>query len=401
MATNRFLDRETELTLQTEVSYGTDPGAAAAGDFFKHLPAIDAIEHVQARVDRDGDADYNTASVISTQLARKSSNVQFKADVIPSGNAAAITAPDADLAYKNSFGNSHAGTAHTTTAAGSAGTAINFAVGGVAASGIAVKDIFAIDVSTAVGYEARQAAALPGGDVVTACRAFTTDPAAARVVKLGTTYKLDKTQLTSLYLKRYLGGTIIRDAVPGLILPQFEMAWDWGSGGSSPKLTASWKGKGKASVAHSDARPTPTTAGQALIPDKCYVWLGATKFNLAGSGSLTIDNGRDLSDKESGSLDPTRVYLPRRYMIQLSIGLMLTTGDTDVSAIETAIRAGTKQDVLIQFGTVAGTIVALRCPQWLPDMPKKGSIESEAALMLSGGRCYATSGDDEVHLAFI
>jgi hypothetical protein len=401
MATNRILERESELALQKEVSYGADPGAVAGGDFFKHRPALGAIEHVLARVDRDQDADYDTQSVETTQLGRKGSNVRIEADVVPNGGAAPAE-PDLDVAFENVMGGKHKGTAHTTTAAGTLTTNLKLAVGGVAASGVAAKDIVAVNVDATNGYEVRQVTALVGGgtpDDVTMCRALSANPAAAQAVKLGTTYYLDHTQEGSLYLKRFLGGTVLRDAVPGLILPQLEISWDLSD--DTPSLSLSFTGEGKAAVAHTDARATPVTAGQPLVPDKCYAWFGANKFLLAGSGSLSINNGRALRKHESGSLEPTGVYRPNRYQIQLSLGLLLTTGDVDVSAIEAAVRAGTYQDVLLQFGTQAGTIFAMRLPKWLPGPPTKGAIQSEAMLSLSGGRAYAAVKDGEFSMAFI
>ena len=405
MAINRILEREHEIAVQEEVTYGTDPGAVVAGDFFKAQLAPDAVQRAIARADRDQDRDYAQASVLSTQKGRESATITIPGDVIPSGNGTTPTEPDMDLLFKAVFGSKHKATAHTTTAAGSAGVSLNLTAGGVVASGLAVGDIFAVDVSATVGYEARQVAALPGGDVVTLDRAFTTDPAAGRTVKVGTTYLLLNSALISVYVKRFLAGTIVRFALPGVVLPDMEISVDTAQ--DTPIAKVSFSGRGKAEIVHTDARPTPTTAGQPLAPEKTLVWFdsGAApkKFCIAGQASLHVNNGIELRENEGCSLQPTgpkRTGNSSRYMVEATLQLLATTGDQDTIAIYNAIQAFVYQDVLVQLGTTPGSIVAWRCARFLPE-PGLTSRDGELGLNIGGGRCYGVAGDDEVRLAFI
>jgi len=131
MAIDRILEREHEIAVQEEVTYGTDPGAVAAGDFFKAQLAPDAVQRAIARADRDQDRDFAQASVLSTQKGRESATITIPGDVIPSGNGTTPTEPDMDLLFKAVFGSKHKATAHTTTAAGSAGVSLNLTAGGV------------------------------------------------------------------------------------------------------------------------------------------------------------------------------------------------------------------------------------------------------------------------------
>ncbi len=405
MAINRFLEREHEMAAQAEASYGVDPGACVAGDFFKHQTGSDAVEAgMPARYDRDQDADYDQASVLSTQLGRKSSKVKIEGDVVPSGNGTTPAEPDMDLLYKNNLGTSHKGTAHTTTVAGSTGVTLKLATGGWVASGMSDGDLFGVNVDANNGIEVRQAVSHTGDDV-TMERALSANPAAGRDVIPGVTYKLDRTALGSLTLKRFLGGSALRYKVTGLILPDMEITYD--STPEVPKVRVVFSGQAKAEVPHTDTRPTPTTAGDSLCPTKSKVWFdaGATPkaFCICGVGSLKINNGRDLRMSESDSLEPTGVKLTgnnARYMIQMALGMLLSTGDRDVSAVWAAILVGTYQDVLVQHGDIAGKILAWRCPRWLPDL-KRATRDGEMGITLDGGRCYGTSNDDEVRVAFI
>lgn len=405
MAITRFLEREHEISAQEEVTYATDPGAAAAGDSFKHQTGLDAVKRVIARYDRDKDRDYAQASVISTQKGRESTTVKVSGDLIPSGNATTPTVPDMDKLFKAIFGSLHTCTAHTTTTTGSSGVALNLTAGGVAAAGIQVGDLIAIDVDAATGYEVRQVAALPGGDVVTMDRALTANPLTGRTVKTGTTFKLLNTTIISLYLKRWIGGAGYRLAVPGVIFSDMQINVD--TAAATPVAKVAFTGKGGAEVTHIEARPTFTFTGAPLVPEKTVVWFdsGAAprKMYLAGAAALKVDNGVDLRDSESRSLNPTgtmRTGNSSRYNCDLSLGMLLTTGDEDSTALYATLQSLGSLDVLVQLGKTAGQIVAFRCPKWIPE----GSLmarDGEAAITLGGGRVYGTAGDDEVTLAFI
>lgn len=404
MAINRFLEREHEISVQKEVTYGTDPGAAAAGDSFKHQTGLDAVKRVIARYDRDQDRDYQQASVITTQRGRESSTIQITGDLIPSGNAATPTLPDMDILLEALFGAVHKATAHTTTAAGSTGVTLNLATGGGAASGLQIGDMVAVDVDSTNGLEVRQVVNL-ATDTVTMDRALSANPVAARAVKVGTTFRLANATLISLYLKRWLAGTGLRYAVPGVIISDGEFSVDTSQ--QTPVAKISFGGRGAAEVTHAEARPTFTYNGTPLVPSQSLIWFdsGATprKMYLAGPANLKVNNGLELRENEGRSLVPTgvkRTGNSSRYNIALSLGMLLTTGDEDVSALYSTIQALTALDVLLQLGKTAGSIFALRAPKWIPEGDPTAR-DGEMALTLGGGRCYGTSGDDEVTIAFL
>src|SRR5258706_15479891 len=140
MPVNRILEREHEISIQPEVTYGLDPGATAGTNFFKHTTPPDAVQRVIARYDPDQDNDYQQASVLSTQKGRESTTIKIEADLIPSGVTGTPTAPDIRQLIKACLGQEHVATAPTVTAAWSAGTDIVLTPGVVAASGVAVGD---------------------------------------------------------------------------------------------------------------------------------------------------------------------------------------------------------------------------------------------------------------------
>ena len=89
-----------------------------------------------------------------------------------------------------------------------------------------------------------------------------------------------------------------------------------------------------------------------------------------------------------------------RYSVSLSLGMLLTTGDEDVSALLATIQSLGSLDVLLQLGKTAGQIFAMRCPKWIPEY-EGGDRDGEMAVTLGNGRCYGTTGDDEVTIAFL
>lgn len=400
MAVTYALSREVELAVQKEATYGTSPGAVAGTDMFKHKSKLHFTAS-RGRYVRDQDADYQQASVLSVQSGRRRSAVKIDCDIIPSGNATTITEPDIDVLLEAHLGTKHKATAHTTTAAGSAGTAINFATGGVAASGIAVGDLFAIDVSAAVSYEVRRCVALPGGDVVTADRAFTTDPAASRTVKLGTTYKLLNTSAISCYVWQWIAGTLARHAVPGCIFPDMDLAANFAE--EAPLVTVSFAGEGMDEDTHATARPTPSTAGVPLVPAIGFVWVGASKLFLLQAG-LKSNTGLELRDNESGAMEPTGVKRTgnnSRYNIEQTLQMLYTTGDRDTAAIYDSAKTAdaTPLSVIVQCGQTPGSILAWNTPKFCPD-PTRTEQDGELALQLAG-RCIGTAGDDDLFIGVI
>lgn len=390
-----FLTRDQEVFVQLESVWGTSPGALAGTDALKHTSGK-SIKKVVERRDRTQDKDYQQPSVITTQKGREKSEFKLDCQLIPSGNATTPTAPDVDPLLEAHLGTKHTATAHTTTAAGSVGTSINFAVGGVAASGVQVGDFIAIDVSTAFGYEVRQITALPGGDVVTVNAGFSTDPAASRTVKVGTTYKLLQSALKSVHVWEYTNGDNFRHKAPGVIVQNVEGECDFSS--KTPAGTLKFSGEGQAEATHATARPTPTTAGQPLVPSASYAFLGATRQCLL-KGSFKSNNGIELRENESCSLGPSgvkRTGNESRYSVEAMVAMLLTTGT--VEGYYDNASSLTAYDLLVQFGVTPGQGFAFRCAKFIPDVPV-AEQDGEVSLEMSG-KCYGTAGDDEIALFF-
>jgi hypothetical protein len=392
-----FVPRDFEIFVQLEAAYGVSPGALAGTDAFKSRTKF-PFSRVLARKDRDDDMDNGQASVNTTQVGRESGGWSASLAGIPSGNASTPTEPDVDPFLEAHLGTKHKATAHTTTAAGSVGTAINFTAGGVAASGVAIGDLIAIDISAAVGYEVRQITALPGGDVVTVDRAFTTDPAAARTVKVGTTYRLSSAQTKALHLWGYLSGDNFRHKMPGCILQDLSLDLDFNN--PTPELMLALAGIGKPIETHSTARPTPVTAGQPLVAPEGKVFIGASGALGVTKVGLKSNNGLDLRQSESNSRFPTgvkRTANKSRFNITQAIDLLLTTGS--IEGYFDGASSLTAYDIIVQLGIIPGSIVAWRTPKFIPDAAI-GDTGEEVNVSLTG-RCYSPVADDEVSLAFI
>jgi hypothetical protein len=399
MAINRSLGHEVELAAAAEVTYGTDAGTVAAGDFFKHQAGPDAIKRVIARLDRDKDARYLSASVITTQKGRESCSWAIPLDVVPSGSGTP-TEPDIDILLEALFGSKHKATAHTTTTSGSTTTSIVLTAGGGAASGLQIGDFFALDVDAVYGYEVRQVSNLVT-DTITPDRAFSAAPATGRAVKVGTTYRLAVGTIKSFTLKEFIGGSTRKRKATGCIVQDCEIKID--SSQDTPAATMQLSGVGKAEETLTDTRPTPTTAGIPLVPSSSKVWFGTTKLQFAGPSSLKFNNALELRENESGALTPTgpkRTANGGNYRTSMALALLGTTGDEDTFALYDAAQSLTAQDVLVQLGILPGNILAWRCPVFKPE-PDLTQLDGEVGINFGGGRCYALSADDEVALGFL
>lgn len=399
MAVTYMLTRDVDLAVQAEAAYGTSPGAVAGTDMFKHKSRLH-ITPVRAEYRRDQDASTNNASVLSRQVGRESAEVKIDCDLIPSGDGTNITAPDVGELIKACMGTVHACLAHSTVSA-CTGTALTLAGGGVAATGIAVGDMLACDVSAAFGYEVRRVVALPGGDVVTLNAAFSADPAGGRTVKCGTTYKLLYSAALSVYLWQWIAGTGARHVVPGLVIQQMQISSEYAS--ETPLVTVSFSGKGKKEIAHSTALPTATTAGQPLVPAEGKFFAGAVKHLMLSAG-LTINSLTDLRVNESGSLEPSGVKNTQnnsRWAVEGTAKVLLTSGDRDTAALYNTQNASTPAsiDAILQHGITPGAIVAWAMPKWHA-RGVRSEQDGEFAVDFSG-TADGTTSDDEVFLAFI
>jgi hypothetical protein len=391
-----FLAREYELAVQREATYGASPGALAGADFFKHT-SLPLVGREIERYYRDRDRDNGQASVLSVQKGREKSKLSIEADLIPSGNATTPTEPDVDLLIESGFGSKHKATAHTVTIAGSVGVALNVAVGGGAASGLAAKDFIAVDVDGLGGYEVRQVVSV-AGDVITIDRAFTTDPAAARTVKVGTTYKLLSTALLSCYLWRFNNDNL-RYAVPGVCIQELEIALNYAEG--TPVGKIKFSAEGRQQVTASTTRPTPATAGQPLVPTVGKLWIGAVKLNMINA-AFTLNNGIELRSRESDALTPNglkRTGNNSRYSCKQTIEFYAFDTAPNTKTYYDAAPSLGGLDVLVQHGVTPGSIVAWRTPHYVPDI-EETEQEGEIGYKLDG-RALGTINEDEIFLGFI
>lgn len=388
-----YLLREDELAVKKETTYATSPGAAAAGDFFKHTSSHVGITHQLEERPRDQDRDNAQASVLTLLTGRESAQVSIEADIIPSGVTGTPTAPDTDVLWEILMGTKNTRTAHTTTVAGSTTTVVNLALGGVAASGIAVGDLIAVDVSASVGLEVRQVTSITG-DNVTVDRALSAAPAASRDVRVGTTFLLNQAQLLSAYLWLFNGAN--KWAVPGLILQEGDVRFNFAD--TVPIGRVRFSGLGQTETTHTDTRPTPTTQGTPLVPSVGKVWLGATKYPIISAG-FNVKNGLELRNTESDALKPSAVKRTgnnSRYLVEQTIELYLQ--DTTKSFYDNA-RTRTVIDAICQMGNAVGKIIAWRTPVW-QSRADRTEQDGEVGLNLTG-RCFGSAGDDEIRVAFL
>lgn len=395
MATTYFNTREVELAVQDEATYGTDPGAPSAGDFFKHTSRLHFTPEI-ARYFREEDGSVGQGSVLGVQDGRQRCGVRIDVDAIPSGSGP--TPPDIDLLLKNAHGSKLSATANTTTGAGSSGTTLELTTGGGAASGIAAGQLIAVDVDATFGIEVRKVASI-STDTVTMDLALSADPASGRNVYVGTTYKASFSALGSLYLHQFISG--VKHAVPGLILPEYEVSIDYNS--DTPVVKQSFTGMGKQEIVHTETRPTPTTAGDPLIPTKGYAWVDATKLCIV-QAILRTNNGRALRQNESCSLEPTGVKFTENNgytNVEQELHMLLSTGDTDTSAIYNSAKSAVDSplSIIVQHGVIAGKILAWATPKFIP-LPERVEMDGEMGVKLAG-RCIGTSGDDDVFLAYL
>lgn len=399
MATAAFVVTDWEHAFKAEVTYRTDPGAPVGGDFMR-LQTQFPFKRKKERRDRDGDSD-NSASVVTTQGGRESCEWSVEGDVIPSDNGTTPTPPDTDVLYEANFGQKNTCTAHTTTAAGSAGTSLVLTPGGGAASGIPTggRVLIAVDVDATLGYEVRRVASR-STDTVTLTQTFTgaAAPAAARTVKVcAATYAPLKSAAKTLYGYTWLSGDNLRQKAGGLIAQMLEINLEGGAG--VPVPTHKFSGPGAEIATHSTAKPAVTVAGTPLAGSEAKVWFGAVKHCLT-SFKFSFDNSLENRESEYCALFPTgpkRTKNNGRFVANLEVTFLLTTGTIEGYWNNADLLQS--HDVMIQVGVTPGSILAINVPKFVPD-GEIGEVEGEAALTLKG-RCYATVADDEAFCAFL
>jgi hypothetical protein len=391
MATYRTKDQV--FFLQEESAYNVEPDVVAAGDAAL-TRTIQPFKRSKARLDRDKDLD-RSASTFSTQGGREKSEFTYENAVIPAGVTATPTAPDYFVLPKTHFGAQTIHAAHSTTTTGSAGTALNLATGGVAAMGLVVGDIIFVNVSAAVGIEARQVRALPGSDVVTMCRALTADPATGRAVYGTVNWKYSQNSLLSFRGYQYLNGDFHRQACGGINPSQFQLSGDWSS--ETTEIQEKYSGPGAQLAPYATTIPTPSLLATAfpLTTNQGFAWLGSAKVCI-NKFQLTANNGIVLIENGSCGEFPTglkRTGNDGKYDVQLSIDYTL-----DAEAHFDAADALTPIDVIVQLGNQLGSMAAFVCRRWIPDADR-GDIAGLFGDMLAG-RCYATVGTEGSELVY-
>lgn len=390
-----FLSRDNVHFVQLEAVWATSPGALQATDAFRSRTRY-PFKRNKARLDRDQDADQNQASVITTQGGRESADFSYSGDLIPAGVAATPTNCNMDPFFEAHFGSKHKATAHTTLAAGSTATVLNFTAGGAAASGVQVGDIIVVDVDATFLLEARQVITV-AADVITLHAALSAAPAAARNVYLGTTYRLSEAALKSVHLWNYQDGDNFRHKVGGGVVQQVTVACDFT--GQTPIATVVVSGPGEKIQTQATAMPTQTTTGQPLLPANSLAFFAGVRTCITKAG-FDSNNGIELRSNESCALFPTAVKRTAnqgRYMVNASVSALLTTGA--IEGYFDAANALTAYDLTVQLGATPGKIVVWRVKKFIPDAAV-AEQDSEVSIDLAG-RAYGTVGDDEIVFATI
>lgn len=386
-----FLSRDYELFAQLEASFGVSPGALAGTDAFKHTSGK-ALKRAKQSAKRDGERSNGSASVTTQYGGREKSTHSIDTYMIPSGTVA--VAPDVTDLLEAHFGTKLTPAAATTTAAGSVGTTLNLATGGGAASGIVAGMLIAVDYDGNGNFEVRRVVSI-ATDTVTLDLALTSDPAAGRAVQPFTTYKFSSSALKTVHLWEFLNGDNFRHKAGGCVMRQLAAEIDFTQ--QSPMGTFKFSGEGGAVAAQTTtSRPTPTTAGDVLVPTVGTVWIGSAKGCFM-KGGFQSDNGIELRETESCSLVPTGVKRTgnnSRFSVTASLSVLLTTG-TPEGYYDNA-SAQTAYSVIVQLGVLAGKRVAWAMPKFIPDT-QDGEEAGEVALDLNGN-ALGTATDDEIYL---
>ena len=366
---------------EVEAAYGETTATPAAGDAFRSRTKTLMFKRVLERLDRDQDAD-RTMTVHTTQAGRESATWEVEAAITPSGVTGTPTAPDMGEFFRAHFGTQDVGAAHSTCTSGSTTTLVEGAAGAVTTLGVVVGDWIA--VVTTAGIEARQITNI-ATDAMTVTPALTSAPANGSAITAAVSYRLSDTNVLSMILYSYLDGDNFREKLPGCIVSDMEVSIDLASG--TPEAMVKFSGAGARISTLATTIPTPTTAGQPLVPNGgVFAWFGTTKV-CPTSVSLKSNNGMELRNNEGCSFYPTGVKLTGnggKRQISLDIEMLLS-GSTIEGYYDNA-DALTAYDVTVQFNNVVGQSFAFRLPKYVPDA-EPGEVEGEVSMALSG-RAY-------------
>lgn len=388
---------ELEFASQVEASYATSPGALVGADFFRMNAEFPFGRNV-ARLDRDKDSGTH-ASVLGTQKGRENGTFKLSGNIIPSGNAVTPTLPDIHDLLRCHFGSFHLCTAHTTLVAGSTTTVLNFAVGGVAASGVQVGDLIMVDVDATNGMEVRPITVV-AGDVVTVSPPLSAAPAAAQAVKVGVTYSFLYSALLGAHLWQYLDGDNFRHKMGGCAISDMGIKIDASS--RTPVATIEFSGEGEKIQTQTTARPTPVySSADPIIPSAGKAYIGASGKLCVLGAAISSNNAMELRQNESCSLFPSGIRRSGnggRYNITQELEMLLVSGT--VEGYFDNASGLTAYNAIVQLGVLPGQTVAWWTPKWIIDS-ELGESEIEVSEM-NKGRAYAlTTHDTELKLAFI
>jgi len=378
---------------EVEASYGDTTATPAAGDAYLSRDRTLQFKRIVERLDRDQDAD-GTASVHTTQKGRESSTWEVNAAITPSGITATPTAPDMGEFFRAHFGTQDVGVGHSTCTSGSTTTIIEGTAGATAALGAVVGDF--VGAVTTAGIEYRQITSITT-DALTVTPALTSAPANLSIIYGTVTYRLSRSTLLSMVLYSYLDGDNFREMLPGCAVAEMEASIDLGAG--TPEAMVKFSGPGAKVQTLATTIPTPTTAGQPLVPLAVYAWFGTTKV-CPTSLTLTSNNGMELRNNEGCFMYPTGVKRTGnggKYDIKFDIEMLLT-GSTIEGYYDNA-DALTAYDVTVQINNEAGKSFGFRLPKFVPDA-EPGSVDGEVSMKLTG-RCYGNgTADTEVSCFF-
>jgi hypothetical protein len=267
--------------------------------------------------------------------------------------------------------------------------------GGVAAMGLQIGHLIAINVDATNGIEVRQARNI-AGEVVTLCRDLSANPGAGKAVYGGTQYWPDKTIMTPWRDYQYIDGNNHRYALGGIAVSDFELSADWG--GETTEVQEKFSGRGAQLVALATSIPTPPTlAGIPLVTNQGKVWIGSIK-GCINKVTLKSNNGMELEENESCGPYPSgikRTGNDGKYLIELEIDYVL-----EAQTHFDGVPSLTSYDTLVQLGDQAGNIIAFVCRKWVPIDVQKDDLDGQVGQFLKG-RALATVDEDEIFLALL
>ncbi len=393
-----FNNKDHELFIKTEASYNDSATTFAAGDAVRTRTGFPA-KRQKSRRDRDQEFD-GSSSVHGTVGGREKAEWEIEMAITPSEVTASPTAPDAFELYKNHMGSQDLGLAHSTVTVGSTTTVLAGTAGAVAALGMAVGDFIGVQAPAAtptLGVEVRQVTVI-ATDNITVTPALSFAPLTGRALYACVTYKLLYSASGTVGIGSYLSGDNARQLVSGTVVSDMEVTYD--ASDEVPEALVKFSGEAAKIQPLAVAKPTGTFAGNPLAPTSAFAWIGSNK-QCVTSLTLTSNNGQEVRNNESCSLNPTGVKRTGnngKYLINLAMDMLLTTGT--VEGYYDVADDLTAYDVTVQLGIELGKIFAFRCASWRPDVDRD-AVDGEASLSLTG-RCYSnnSTADTELVLAF-